>query len=144
MQIESINSNRTGDLLMNLLTSSRVQTAKKLFATITLTVGLGFGLSAPVQAQVPPMPCQLYLCMAGMSGVGLPGGAGCVASYTYWITAAPLGLAVYDETGFDAPASYAARLAFMEGCTQGNVGTNAEIFQTIMEEWGESPVLLPF
>jgi hypothetical protein len=138
MQFKSFNPNTTGDLLMKLLASSQVRKAKKLLATATLTIGLGLGLSAPVHAQAFD-PCTVYMCMAGISGEGATGGPGCAPALFFWHDVAPAGLAVYDYFGFDAPASYALREAYLSSCPGADYLSNAAIVQEILAEWGSEP-----
>lgn len=123
---------------MKLLASSQVRKAKKLFVTATLTVGLGFGLSAPVHAQSVD-PCTVYMCMAGISGEGATGGPGCAPALIFWHAIAPAGLAVWDYWGFDEIASYALRETYLSSCPGADYLSNAAIVQEILAEWGSVP-----
>jgi hypothetical protein len=135
MHIESIFPNRIGDLLMNLLASSAVRTARKLFVTFTLALGMTLGQNTPAQAQSVD-PCTVFICMAGISGFGATGGPACIPAIALWHT--PEVLAIYDELGFDVPASIAVREAYLLSCP-GVVGPNIAIEEAIMAEWGSEP-----
>lgn len=100
---------------------------------------LGLATSAnPTHAQTLD-PCSVYLCMAGISGAGASGGPACTAPVAFWHAAAPAGLAVYDEEGFDAPASLAARQTYLTTCPGAQVLGNAGILSAIIAEWGSVP-----
>jgi len=79
---------------------------RAVFATLAFgtTVGL---ITTPAHAQSVD-PCTVYMCMAGISGIGASGGPGCAPALVFWDVPAP-GLAVYDEMGFDPFASFARR-----------------------------------
>ena len=111
----------------------------KLRALFTaLILGAAALTAVPAKAQAMD-PCTVYLCMAGISGFGLSGGPACVVPIQFWHAAAPAGLAVYDNSGFDAPASYAARSAYLMTCPGATTGTNAAVFAAIMAQWGSIP-----
>lgn len=84
-------------------------------------------------------PCSVYLCMAGISGAGASGGPACTAPIAFWHAIAPAGLAVYDEEGFDAPASLTARQTYLMTCPGAQVLSNAGILSAIIAEWGSIP-----
>jgi hypothetical protein len=108
-------------------------------ATFTLVIGAALGINAPARAQAID-PCTLYLCMAGISGVGASGGPACIPPITYWHAVAPAGLAVYDYWGFDAPASLALRTTYLSSCPGAlSPPSNAAILQTILSIWGSIP-----
>lgn len=86
------------------------------------------------------MPCEVFLCMAGESGVGAPGGPACLPATTYWHAPAPTGLAVWASYVFVPPASYTARQTYLtQGCPQSVVGKNAAALAKIMAIWGAEP-----
>ncbi|MBB6241386.1 hypothetical protein [Rhodanobacter sp. MP1X3] len=112
---------------------------RSVFATLAFGTAVGL-ITAPTHAQ-NAVACTLYMCMAGISGVGASGGPGCIPSLALWNAPTPAGLAVYDESGFDGLASYGVRESYlMTMCPTANVGTNAAILQTIMLMWGTSLV----
>ena len=101
-----------------------------LFATATVAVGLSI---APAQAQTVT-PCEVYLCMAGISGAGATGGPACAPSLAYWHIA----LAVYSPY-FNPPASASRRRQYLMTCPGANVATNAALLTVIIRTWGSVP-----
>ena len=100
----------------------------------TLALGAISLTTTPTHAQAVT-PCEVYLCMAGISGYGTSGGPACTTSYTYWHTA----LAVYSPY-FNPPASAARRRAYLLSCRPGaTVASNAAVLNTIMNTWGWIP-----
>lgn len=94
--------------------------------------------SSPVHAQAMD-PCTVYLCMAGLSGFGASGGAGCTAATTFWHTPAPAGLAVYHPY-FNPGASAKLRRSYLQqGCKGSQTLTNATVLNTIITTWGYVP-----
>lgn len=105
-----------------------------LKAIITATaLGLA-SLSPQTHAQAAVDPCTVYLCMAGLSGYGASGGAGCTPAVTYWHTA----LTVYNPY-FNASATAARRQTYMMTCPGSNTKQNSAVFQAIMRTWGRVP-----
>jgi hypothetical protein len=102
-----------------------------------LALGMAVGAN-PAHAQTFD-PCSVYLCMAGIAGAGASGGPACTVPIAFWHTTAPAGLAVYDEEGFDAPASLAARQTYLMTCPGAQVSSNAGILSAIIAEWGSVP-----
>lgn len=101
---------------------------------VTMTLGAISLITAPVHAQTVT-PCEVYLCMAGISGYGLSGGPACEPSYTYWHTA----LAIYNPY-FNAPASAARRRIYLLSCKPGSTfASNATVLESIMKTWGKIP-----
>ena len=103
-------------------------------APLTLALGLTFTLNA----QAAPSPCTVYLCMAGISGVGLTGGPDCVIPIAYWHAPFPAGLAVYSPN-FNPPASRTRRRNYLDSCPGANHLTNGGIKNAIVEAWGSIP-----
>lgn len=109
---------------------------RTLFATIATAAGLSI---TPAHAQTLT-PCEVYLCMAGISGYGATGGPACAPALAYWHAPSPAGLAVWTTYGFIAPASAALRRTYLTtGCPAANVATNAAVLNTIISEWGSVP-----
>lgn len=105
---------------------------RPLFAALVLSAISVVATSTHAQTVTP---CEVYLCMAGISGYGASGGPACTASYTYWHTA----LAVYSPY-FNPAASYARRRAYLETCKPGAITlTNAAVLEAILNEWGWIP-----
>ncbi len=105
----------------------------------SLALGAANLLIAPVHAQTLTR-CEVYVCMAGISGVGLSGGPACVPAIAYWHAPSPAGLAVWTPYGFIAPASYALRQTYLTtGCPASIVATNAAVLTAIMVTWGSEP-----
>ena len=103
----------------------------------TLFIALAFGaigsITAPAHAQTVT-PCEVYTCMAGISGFGASGGPACTSTYTYWHSA----LAVYSPY-FNSPASAARRRGYLLTCPGATTATNAAVLNAIMGEWGWIP-----
>ena len=115
---------------------------RSVFATLAFGTAVGL-ITAPTHAQ-NAVACTLYMCMAGISGVGASGGPGCIPSLALWNAPTPAGLAVYDESGFDGLASYPVRETYLTvGCPQASIATNAAILQSIMNQWGYALVPVP-
>lgn len=103
--------------------------------SIIAATALGIAsLFTPTQAQATVDPCTVYMCMAGLSGYGASGGAGCTPAVTYWHTA----LTVYNPY-FNASATAARRQTYMMSCPGAQTGQNAAVFQAIMRTWGRVP-----
>lgn len=109
---------------------------RSLFTVLML--GATCMMSAPSRAQAMD-PCSVYLCMAGISGFGASGGPACTVPVQYWHLVAPAGLAVYDNSGFNAPASYSLRRTYLMSCPGSTTATNAAVLEAIMTEWGMIP-----
>ena len=103
---------------------------RTLFATLAITTALSI---TPVHAQVVD-PCTVYLCMTGISGNGLSGGPGCTAATTVFFN-----IAIYDESGFDAAATAAARTTYLETCNGAEVATNAALLTEVIKTWYSVP-----
>ena len=103
----------------------------------TLIVGIGLSIT-PAHAQTVT-PCDVYLCMAGISGYGTTGGPACAPALAYWHAPSPAGLAVWTTYGFIAPASAALRRTYLSTCPGANVATNAAALNAIISEWGSVP-----
>ena len=102
--------------------------------TLLATVAIGASLCiAPVHAQTVT-PCQVYTCMAGISGAGATGGAACAPSVVYWHTA----LAIYSPY-FNPPASALRRRTYLMTCPGAQVATNAALLSSIIATWGYVP-----
>ncbi|MCX7512381.1 hypothetical protein [Frateuria sp. STR12] len=102
--------------------------------SILLVVGTAAtGLTtASVRAQSVD-PCNVYTCMAGISGAGTTGGPGCVPATTYFFS-----LVVFDPF-FDAAATSQLRRTYLMTCPGANVATNAALLNAIIAEWGAVP-----
>lgn len=104
-----------------------------------MVMGASCLVAIPSKAQSVD-PCSVYLCMAGISGFGTTGGPACVAPIKFWHTPAPAGLAVYNPPqGFNPPASYATRRAYMMSCPGATDLTNAAAMEAILAQWGMIP-----
>ena len=102
--------------------------------TLLATFVIGAGLSiAPAHAQTVT-PCEVYTCMAGLSGAGATGGPACAPSLAYWHSA----LAVYNPY-FNPPASALRRRTYLMTCPGAQVATNAALLSTIIATWGHVP-----
>lgn len=96
----------------------------------TLAIGLVASLTTtPAIAQM--VPCDSYMCMAGMAGFGATGGPGC-AGYTQ----AFFSIIIYDEEGIDFPATALARQTYLMTCPGAMEPTNAGILEAIIGEYG--------
>ena len=113
---------------LKMKTTNRV---RGLFAVLGLGVAT---LMMPVQAQATVDPCTVFMCMAGISGSGLSGGAGCTPAMTYWHTA----LTVYNPY-FNATATAARRRTYMMTCPGAQYKGNAAILNVIIQKWGRVP-----
>jgi hypothetical protein len=112
---------------------------KMLMVVTHLALGAACLTTAPTHAQTL-MPCEVFMCMAGVSGVGATGGPACAPAIAFWHAPAPAGLAVWATYVFVPPASYAARQTYLKtGCPQSVVGTNAAVLAAIMATWGAVP-----
>ena len=110
----------------------------KRYAFSALIVGAIALTASPVRAQTVD-PCSVYTCMAGLSGYGGSGGAGCQAAVNFWHAAAPAGLAVYDHDGFNSGASATLRRSYIQQCKGSQVLTNAAVLNTIIATLGYVP-----
>ena len=108
---------------------------RTLFATLAIVGGMSI---TPAHAQTLT-PCEVYLCMAGITGAGAPGGPACAPSLAYWHAPSPAGLAVWTTYGFIAPASAALRRTYLSTCPAANVATNTAVLNAIISEWGSVP-----
>jgi hypothetical protein len=103
---------------------------RALFVILTVAAGLN-----PTSAQARPVtPCEVYTCMAGISGAGATGGPACASAVAYWHTA----LAVYSPY-FNPPASALRRRTYLMTCSGTHVATNATLLNTIISMWGYAP-----
>jgi hypothetical protein len=105
---------------------------RTLFVTLAVAVAAGLSI-APAHARAVT-PCEVYTCMAGISGAGATGGPGCGPSIAYWHTA----LAVYSPY-FNPPASALRRRTYLMTCPGAHVATNAALLGTIISTWGYVP-----
>lgn len=80
-------------------------------------------------------PCAVYLCMAGLSGVGTSGGPACTPPTNMFFDS----LVVYDEEGFDAPATAALRYMYLDFCPGAQLPTNEVILGTIVNVYYSVP-----
>lgn len=112
----------------------------KMHALLTsIALGLACATTTSIHAQTLT-PCEVYLCMAGISGVGATGGPACAPAIAYWHAPTPAGLAVWATYVFVPPASYAARQTYLTtGCPAAALGTNAAVLSAIMTTWGSEP-----
>ena len=96
----------------------------------TLAIGAVASLTTmPVLAQT--VSCNSYLCLAGMSGDGTPGGATCQAA-----TQPFFDIVIYDEEGIDFPATALARQTYLMTCPGATTGINMGVLEAIIAEWG--------
>ncbi|HEV7123137.1 MAG TPA: hypothetical protein VGN24_06880 [Rhodanobacter sp.] len=103
---------------------------RTLFVILAVATGAG---TAPAQAKTV-MPCEVYVCMAGISGAGATGGPACAPSLVYWHSV----LAVYSPY-FNPPASALRRQTYLMSCPGAHVATNAALLNTIISIWGYVP-----
>ncbi|MEO8778320.1 MAG: hypothetical protein ABI389_06570 [Rhodanobacter sp.] len=103
---------------------------RSLFATLAVAAGVSI---YPAHAQTTT-PCEVYTCMAGISGAGATGGPACAPSLVYWHTA----LAVYSPY-FNPPASALRRRTYLMTCPGAQVTTNAVVLSSIIATWGYAP-----
>lgn len=103
---------------------------RTLLAALTIgTIGL---TAAAVNAQGVD-PCSVYTCMAGVSGVGTPGGPACTAPI-----AAFHAIQVWDPE-FDSGSTASARRQFLMQCKATQLPSNLAILNAIIAQWGYSP-----
>ncbi|OOG44975.1 hypothetical protein B0E52_06555 [Rhodanobacter sp. C06] len=111
-------------------TRSQVMQSRTLLAALAIgAIGLTVG-NAHAQAADP---CTVYTCMAGVSGVGTPGGAACTAPI-----AAFHAIQVWDPE-FDSGSTATARRQFLMTCPGVQEPTNLAILNAIIAQWGYSP-----
>lgn len=82
-------------------------------------VALGILMGAVVLGISPAKaqdPCATVLCLAGKMAGG-EGGPACVAPIQGYFR-----IAIYDHSGFDAPATSAARMIYLQGCATEHLG----------------------
>lgn len=104
---------------------------RTLTSAVALIFSVGMGLSAPARAQAPD-PCTVFICMAGMSGAGSPGGAGCTAAIQTFFS-----IQIWSPW-FNAPATSMARQNYLMTCP-GSTGANAGMLSAIISQWGSVP-----
>jgi hypothetical protein len=104
-----------------------------LFAAVAFSV-LGLTTASSSHAQGLD-PCTVYMCMAGISGYGSGGGVGCNSAEEYFFGT----LVVYDESGFDAPATAELRRTYLKTCPGTAIPDNAVILNTIIATWYGTP-----
>lgn len=102
--------------------------------TLLTTIALGTAslALAPARAQTVD-PCTVYMCMAGISGVGASGGPACSAATDVFFD-----IAIFDPY-FDAPDTAAARRQYLMTCPGATTATNAAILETIIATWFAVP-----
>lgn len=108
---------------------------QRLNLLIVLALGSVALAVAPVAKAQSVDPCSVYTCMAGISGVGASGGAACEPSTNLFFES----LVVYDEEGFDAPATAALRYSYLMTCPGSQYATNAVILAGIVNVWYDTP-----
>jgi hypothetical protein len=108
---------------------------RTLITTFIVAAGLSI---TPAHAQTIA-PCDVYMCMAGISGFGATGGPACAPALAFWHAPSPAGLAVWTTYGFMAPASTALRRTYLSTCPGANVASNAAVMNAIITEWGSVP-----
>ena len=91
------------------------------------------GLAPAARAQSTPN--YVFTCMAGISGYGSSGGAGCTQATNYFFET----LVVWDEEGFDAPATAALRTMYMSMDPGTSISTNRAIVTQIVNVWYGTP-----
>lgn len=99
---------------------------------ITLAAGLGLAPSAHAQSTAPG---DVFVCMAGISGYGSSGGGACTSATNYFFDT----LVVYDEEGFDAPATAALRYMYMSFDPGVSISANQAIANQIVNVWYGTP-----
>src|SRR6185503_3449878 len=82
-------------------------------------------------------PCSVYTCMAGVSGVGTPGGTACTAPIVAFHA-----IQVWDPE-FDSGSTAAARRQFLMTCPGVQEPTNLATLNVIIAHWGYSPCVDP-
>lgn len=80
-------------------------------------------------------PCNVYTCMAGISGVGATGGPSCIPATNYFFD----DLVVWDHKGFDESATAALRTIYMNNCVGAQFASNEAILQTIVNIYYWTP-----
>lgn len=103
---------------------------RTFFATLTLASALGLGLGTPAPAQAAE-PCEVFLCMASVSGYGSPGPS-CTAAIAVFHS-----IQIWSPK-FNAPATASARRTYLMGC-QGATTPNQGILEAIIMQWGYTP-----
>lgn len=103
---------------------------RALFTTAAL--GAACLIASPANAQTVT-PCEVYMCMAGISGVGLSGGPACTPATTYFFS-----LQIWDPY-YDASATSTLRRGYISSCLGSQVATNATIIEAIIARWGTVP-----
>lgn len=78
-------------------------------------------------------PCSVYTCMAGISGYGTSGGAGCTAPVAVFHA-----IQIWDPD-FDSSATASARRQYLMTCPGAQEPSNLAILNAIIAEWGYSP-----
>ncbi|MDM0090469.1 MULTISPECIES: hypothetical protein [unclassified Variovorax] len=99
-------------------------------ATLALASALGLGIGMPSPAEAAE-PCEVFLCMAGVSGYGSPG-PGCTTAI-----AAFHAIQIWSPK-FNAPATALARRTYLMGCP-GATSPNQAILEAIIVQWGYTP-----
>lgn len=102
----------------------------KLRALLT-TLAIGAAATLTTSPAHAAGACDSYTCLAGMAGVGTPGGPACTALVRPFFN-----IIIYDEEGIDYPATSAARRVYLMTCPGAHAGTNAAILNTIITEYG--------
>lgn len=106
---------------------------KMLALSMILALAAGLGLTPSAHAQTTPN--YVFTCMAGISGFGSSGGAACTSATNYFFET----LVVWDEEGFDAPATAALRTMYMSLELGTSVSTNRAIANEIVNVWYGTP-----
>ncbi|RYE43282.1 MAG: hypothetical protein EOP24_29180 [Hyphomicrobiales bacterium] len=103
---------------------------RTISGNFALATVLGLGLTAHARAQAPE-PCTVFLCMASVSGFGIPS-PGCAAPIAVFHS-----IQVWSPT-FNPPATAAARRGFLMACPGATV-PNQAILEAIIGQWGYRP-----
>lgn len=104
-----------------------------LAALLVLAAGMSLAPTAKAQSATPP---YVFVCMAGMSGLaGAPGGPACVPAQQTFFNE----LVVYDEEGFDAPATAALRYMYMLMAPGAQLPSNLAIIDGIVNIYYGTP-----
>lgn len=108
---------------------------KPSILTAFLALVAGMSLAPAVHAQAM-LPADVFICMAGLSGLaGAPGGAACTpAQQTFFDE-----LVVYDEEGFDAPATAELRYMYMLMAPGAQSPSNLAIVNGIVDIYYGTP-----
>lgn len=102
-------------------------------ALLALTAGMSFAPAVNAQAALPP---DVFVCMAGISGIaGAPGGPACVTAQQTFFDE----LVVYDEEGFDAPATAELRYMYMLMAPGAQLPSNLAIINGIVNIYYGTP-----